>query len=149
MGLFDAFKRVKDSINKNVNPEYSKNKDFLEAAAALSASIAMADGSIEDSEREAVVTLLVSHPVLGKTYSEADIKATCNTMFGRAATNSGKLQLRREIDDIKNKGQEMAQDVMMIGLDVAMADGELEPEEEKVLATYAARLGVDLKALTG
>ncbi|WP_286202112.1 TerB family tellurite resistance protein [Ochrobactrum sp. SFR4] len=37
----------------------------------------------------------------------------------------------------------MAEDVYLIALDIANADGEVEPEEDAVLKKIAARLGVD------
>lgn len=37
----------------------------------------------------------------------------------------------------------MAEDAYLIALDIANADGDLEPAEEAVLKKLAARLGVD------
>jgi tellurite resistance protein len=148
MGLFDVFKKVKDAANQNLNPEYGKNKDFLEAACALSASVAYADGNCSDVERDAVVNILTNHPQLGKLYTRDDIKRTADTMFGRATTFTGRLALSREIDDIRGKSQSMAQDVYAVGLDVAMADGELADSEEKVLHAFASKLGVDVSAFS-
>jgi tellurite resistance protein TerB len=147
MGLFDGFKKLIGGVDRQINPKYSENKDFLEACCAAAASVAMADGSIDDSERDTVIDILSNHAVLGKVYSSTEIKTTADTMFRRAGTNSGKLSLAREVEDVKGKGAAMAQDVYMVALDVAMADGDLAPEEEKVLERLATRLGVDIKTL--
>jgi tellurite resistance protein len=65
--------------------------------------------------------------------------------FKLAKDASGRQQLARELDDIKTRpnGQQMADDVYLISLDIANADGELEDEEKKVLASLAKRLNVD------
>jgi len=147
MGLFDVFNNLRKSADKALNPEYAKNKDFLEAACALCASVAAADGNIEESERDATVTILTTHPKLGTLYSTQEIKSCAETMFSRAVTNMGRLSLQRELDDIKGKGQDMAQDVYMIALDVAGADGNVGEDEEKVLERFATRLGVDVRSL--
>ena len=58
---------------------------------------------------------------------------------------AGKLALKREIEEMKAKNAaddlEMA---LMIAMDVASADGEVEPEERKVLDDLAKRLGFNL-----
>ena len=58
---------------------------------------------------------------------------------------AGKLALKREIDEMKTKNPvdelEMA---FVIALDIAQADGEIEPEEKKVLDDLGRRLGFSL-----
>ena len=46
-----------------------------------------------------------------------------------------------------SKDAEMAEGVILAALDVAEADGEIGPEEQKVLDSLAKDLGVDLARL--
>ncbi len=141
--MFGALKKAFKAGAKEVQADYSQNKDYLEAVCASAALVAFADGELEDSERSKVVRTISQHPVLGKMYQPNVIESTVETMFKRAKDHSGRQQLARELDDIKGREGSMAEDVYLVALDVAHADGTLEPEEEAVLKKIAARLGVD------
>ncbi|WP_341989793.1 TerB family tellurite resistance protein [Azorhizobium sp. AG788] len=142
--MFGALKKAFKAGAKEVQADYSHNKDYLEAVCAAAALVANADGEIEDSERSKVERVLSSHPVLSKMYQQNIIAQTAETMFKRAKDASGRQALARELDDIKGRDDgKMAEDVYLIALDVANADGELEPQEDAVLKKIAARLGVD------
>lgn len=143
--VFGVLKRIAGSATREVKAEYGESKDFLEAVCATAALVAAADGEIEESERRKVVSLITNHATLGKLYKSSDIEATAETMFKRAKDASGRQQLARELDDIKERpnGGQMAEDVYLLALDIANADGEVEPEEDKVLKKIAGRLGVD------
>lgn len=142
--MFGALKKAFKAGAKEVQADYSQNKDYLEAVCAAAALVANADGEIEDAERSKVGRILQAHPVLGKMYQPNVIEQTVDTMFKRAKDASGRQSLARELDDIKGRdGGQMAEDVYLVALDVAHADGEVEPEEEAVLKKIASRLGVD------
>lgn len=143
--MFGAFKKAFGAAGKEIKAEYGQNKDFLEAVCAGCALVAAADGDIEESEKRKVVSIITNHAKLGKLYQQSVIEQTADMMFKRAKDVSGRNQLARELDDIKGRpdGAEMAEDVYLIALDIANADGELEPQEEAVLKKIAARLGVD------
>lgn len=138
-------KKVGGAAAKEVKAEYGENKDFLEAVCAASALVAAADGDIEESEKRKVLSIISNHAQLGKLYQQNVIEATADTMFKRAKDSSGRQQLARELDDIKSRpqGAQMAEDVYLIAVDIALADGEIEPAEKDVLAKIANRLGVD------
>lgn len=142
--VFGALKKAFKAGAKEVQADYSQNRDYLEAVCAASALVANADGEIEDSERSKVVRILTNHQTLGKIYQPAIIEQTTETMFKRAKDASGRQALARELDDIKGRDDgQMAEDVYLIALDVAYADGEMEQEEADVLKKIAGRLGVD------
>ncbi len=143
--MFGALKRAMGAGAREVKAEYGENKDFLEAVCAAAALVAAADGDIEESERRKVVSIVQNHPTLSKLYQSNIIEQTADTMFKRAKETSGRQLLARELDDIKSRpnGSQMAEDAYLIALDIANADGELEPAEEAVLKKLAARLGVD------
>ena len=147
--MFGAFKRmagaVAGSITREVKAEYGESKDFLEAVCAGAALVAYADGELEEAERKAIVALIQNNPTLGKIYQSAQIEQVAADMFRRAQSASGRQGLARELDDLKGRpnAAQMADDVYLICLDIANADGELEAEEEVVLKKLASRLGVD------
>lgn len=143
--MFGVLKKALGAGSREVAAAYGENKDFLEAVCAGVALVAAADGDIEENERQKAVRILANHQDLSKLYKQPDIEQTLETMFRRAREASGRQQLAREIDDIKSRpnGAKMAEDVYLVALDIAHADGELEPAEEAVLKKLAARLGVD------
>lgn len=143
--MFGLLKKAVKAGAKEVQADYSKNRDYLEAVCAACALVAFADGDIEDSERAKAVRILTGHQTLGKMYQQSEIEQVAEAMFKRAKDASGRQALARELDDIKGRegAAQMAEDVYLIALDIAHADGELEPEEEAILKKIAARLGVD------
>lgn len=145
--MFGALKKAFGAGAREVKANYSENKDYLEAVCAASALVAMADGELEDTERTKVISVVASHPSLGTMYDRNTIETTADAMFKRSKDASGRQSLARELDDIKGRanGVQMAEDVYLVAVDVANADGELEPEEKVVLEKIAARLGVDPK----
>jgi len=144
--MFGLLKKIAGSAAKEVKADYSGNKDYLEAVCAASALVAMADGSLEDSEKTKVINILGKHPTLGKMYDRNAIEKTADEMFSRSKDMSGRQSLARELDDIGQRpdGKQMGEDVYLIAVDVSMADGEQEPEEKVVLEKIAKRLGVDV-----
>lgn len=145
MRMFGALKKAFAAGATEVKAEYGQNKDFLEAVCAGVALVAAADGDIEDSERTKATRIITNHATLGKLYKQNDIEQCAEAMFRRAKDASGRAQLARELDDIKGRenGSQMAEDVYLVAVDIAAADGEVEPEEEAVLKKLANRLGVD------
>lgn len=143
--MFGALKKAFGAGAREVQANYSQNKDYLEAVCAASALVAMADGELEEVEKNKVIALLTNHSTLGKMYDRATVENTAETMFKRAKDASGRQSLARELDDIKGRpdGAQMAEDVYLIAVDVSAADGEVEPEEKVVLEKIASRLGVD------
>lgn len=144
--MFGALKRVFKAGAVEVSASYSQNKDFLEAVCAACALVANADGTIEESEKRKALSIITNHSALGKLYKQADIEACCETMFKRAKDASGRQQLARELDDIKGRpdGAQMADDVYLVALDIAQADGTVQDEEKVVLEKIAKRLSVDV-----
>lgn len=143
--MFKMFKKALGGAAREVSAEYGQNKDFLEAVCAAASLVAWADGDLEQSEKTKVVSLIQSHPTLGTLYMADQIEQCAQTMFTRGKDKSGRQLLARELDDLKGKpnGQQMAEDVYLLAVDISMADGEVEPQEEEVLKKLATRMGVD------
>lgn len=136
--------KLKNAFSGSV-AKVSGRTDFLEAVCAASALIAVADGEIEDSEVEATTKTILANKILSGAFDARTIENTADQMFNRAkAGRSGRLGLYKEVDDIASDA-ELAEIVFVTALDIAESDGQIEPEEQKVLDNLAQRLKVDAK----
>ncbi|WP_406736330.1 tellurite resistance TerB family protein [Thioclava sp. GXIMD4215] len=139
------FGKLKERLSGG-SKKLSGKTDLLEGICAISALVACADGEIEDSEVAGALDALQNHPTLADAFSGTQIEQALDKQLKRAnGSMTGKLALKREIEEMKSKNAsdelEMA---LMVGIDIAMADGELEPEEKIVLTDLAKRLGFNL-----
>lgn len=127
--------------------KFSGRTDFLEAVCAGAALVAAADGEIEDAEVTATVKAVKANKALATGFDPQTIDKTINTMLDRAGGGRvGRAGLRKEIAEVA-KDPEMAEAVVLTMLDVAEADGEVEPAEQKLLESIAKDLGIDLNRL--
>lgn len=141
------FGKLKERLSGG-SKKLSGKTDLLEGICAMAALVAMADGEIEDSEVEATLAALQAHATLGEAFSASEIERALDKQLSRAKGGmAGKLALKREIEEAKAKNAidelEMA---LMVAIDVAMADGEMEPQERIVLEDLAKRLGFNLSS---
>jgi tellurite resistance protein len=141
------FAKLKERMTGGVS-KMSGKLDLLEGIAAMSALVSCADGDIEDSEVEAVINSLAAHDTLSQAFTSSQMEAAVNKQFQRAKGGmAGKLGLKKEIDEAKSKNtSEEMEMALMIAIDVAMSDGEMEAPEKKVLDDLAKRLGFNLSA---
>jgi tellurite resistance protein len=140
-GLFSG-KKAKRDIGAAIN-KFSGRLDFLQAVAAAAALISAADGEIEDAEIRTTIKTMSAHPGLSTAFQLRDIETTADAMLKRAqAGRSGRLGLWKEIEDIAGDA-DMAEVVYVTALDVAEADGEIEPAEKAVLEKLASTLSVN------
>lgn len=141
----DMFGKLKEALSGGAK-KLSGRTDLLEGICAMIALTSCADGDIEDSEIEAGLSALQTHATLSAAFTGSQIEQALDKQMRRAKGGmAGKLGLKREIEEAKAKSStdelEMA---LMIAIDVAAADGEIEPAEKKVLADLAQRLGFNL-----
>lgn len=106
--------------------------------------VAYADGECEASEKAKIEQVLRNQPSLAAFTSE--INAISATIVGQLDTNFkiGRRAALREIEDVKHDTRE-AEDVLDVAVAIAEADGEVEPEERKVLEDIASALGLRLE----
>lgn len=121
-----------------------EKRDFMQALCAGAVLVAFADGDLEDSEVKALHDVIESQESL-KAFG-AEIGQTIDRYIGvmKAGKTLGKMQLMKEIDDVKGDESEKLQ-VFALMLDIAAADGEVEPAELKLLHEIAKKLGVNTK----
>ena len=135
------FAKLKASLT-GASQRIAGRTDALEAIAAAAALVAAADGEIEDEEVAQTVTALQSNATLSAAFTAAQIGAAVDKMLARAGGGrAGRMGLYKEIDDIATQ-PDVAETVLLVALDVADSDGEMEPAEKKVIDQIAQRLGM-------
>lgn len=137
------FGKLKNAFAGSVN-KYSGNKDFLEAVCAACALVAAADGELEDAEIAQTIKGIASNPALAGAFPTREIEQTADAMCKRAQGGRvGRAGLYKELEDIAND-KDKAETVLLTALDVADSDGQVEPEEKKVLEKIAQTFGLNL-----
>lgn len=134
----------KKAVGAKVEIKKVENRDLMEAIIGGCLLVSAADGEIEKEETEKLDKLIRSNPNLAHFGNE--ITATINRFTEQleAGFRVGRMNILREIDDIKNTPAE-AEEVFCNMLTVAEADGEIEPEEQKVLEEVGRRLGLRIE----
>jgi len=142
--MFGFLKKVKGAgaelAKKSVKAE---NKDLMEAMVCAAALIAYADGELEDEEVVKISQILDNSIALEAFGTEPAqfFDKQCQTLD--ASYRMGRLTVMKEIADVKGN-QEESEMVLIMAIEVAFADGEMEPEEEKELNAIAGKLGLKL-----
>ncbi|MBN3082693.1 tellurite resistance TerB family protein [Pectobacterium polaris] len=121
-----------------------ENRDLMEAIVGGCLLVAAADGEIEKKETDKLDQLLRSNPQLGHYGNEITQTISRFTEQLQAGFRVGRMNILREIDDIKNTLKD-AEEVFVNMLTIAEADGEIEPEEQKVLEEVGRRLGLRIE----
>ncbi|MDY4317432.1 MULTISPECIES: TerB family tellurite resistance protein [Pectobacterium] len=121
-----------------------ENRDLMEAIVGGCLLVAAADGEIEKEETGKLDLLLRSNPQLGHYGNEITQTISRFTEQLQAGFRVGRMNILREIDDIKNTPKD-AEEVFVNMLTIAEADGEIEPEEQKVLEEVGRRLGLRIE----
>ncbi|EEU0929061.1 tellurite resistance protein [Escherichia coli] len=121
-----------------------EKRDLAQAVINAAYLVAYADGECEASEKAKIEQVLRNQPALSAFTSE--INAISATIIGQLDTNfkTGRRAALREIEDVKHDTRE-AEDVLDVAVAIAEADGEIEPEERKVLEEIAGVLGLRLE----
>lgn len=140
--VFGLGKRLLGAVTREVQADYTGNKDFLEAVCAASAFVAASEGGVDDQERRAATDNICANKTIGKCYPRGTVEDTFRKMVERTTSRSGRQELLRELDDMANQPQQLRDDVYCIALDVADAGGISDAEQSR-LETIAQRLRVD------
>lgn len=122
-----------------------ENDALMQATVGLAVLTMWADGTAEDSERDRVAKVLANTPELKgfgpqvqSCFNEFD------TMCQEAGFMMAKVQIMRKISAVKGDRAEM-ENVLVTGLTIALADGELEDAELAVLRPIASAFGLRLE----
>lgn len=140
MGFFSKLIGNKASDAKSAMKKV-ENRDLMEAIVGGCLLIAAADGEIEPSEVEKIDQLIRSNESLAHFGAEITTVLTRFTEQLKAGFLVGRVKIMREIGDIKNNPRD-AEEVFVNMIVVAQADGQIEPEETKVLVEVGRVLGL-------
>jgi tellurite resistance protein TerB len=115
-----------------------KNKEFLNAAMAGAALIALADGEISSSEKQKMVKFIESHEALS-IFSTADVIKAFQEFVTQIEFDKdiGDAKAYEALRKLKNN-EEASRLVLRMIISIAAADGDFDADE-KVMAVNIAR----------
>lgn len=142
--VWGIFKKKAKVAARNV-AKFEK-KDLMEATVGIAILVMYADGDASDVERSKIQKILDNTPALQNFSSEVQATyARFDSVMRDVGMMAGRVQIMREIGQCQGDKHEM-EDVLVTGLTVALADGEMDEKEEKVLKDVAALFGLRLEA---
>lgn len=120
-----------------------KNKDFLNAAMAGSALVAMADGSVSSEEKQKMIKFIEGHAALSIFTTSDVIKAFQDFV--------GQLEFDKDIGEAKayqalgkmRSNVEAARLLIRMIIAIAASDGNFDSAEKKVAIKIAKELGLN------
>lgn len=120
-----------------------KNKDFLQAAMAGSALIALADGSITSEEKQKMVRFIESHDALS-VFSTGDVIKAFQDFVAQLEFDRdiGEAKAYAALGKMKGNAQAGRLLVRMI-IAIASADGNFDASEKRVAVKIARELALD------
>lgn len=122
----------------------AEHTSLAKAVVAAGVYVAAADGNIAEDEIETLKGIIANKESLKVFQPESSQWVDDNALLISRSAYTGKLELLRQIAAVKSDKAE-AENVLMVTLDVAFADGEMSDKEkaavEKVAETLGLRLG--------
>ncbi|MGZ8189070.1 MAG: tellurite resistance TerB family protein [Methylosarcina sp.] len=119
-----------------------KNKDFLQAAMAGSALIAMADGSISSEEKQKMIKFIESNDSLS-IFSTGDVIKAFQDYVSQLEFDKdiGEAKAYQALGRMKSNA-EAARLLMRMIIAIASADGIIDVNERKIAVKIAVELGL-------
>ena len=120
-----------------------KNKDFLNAAMAGSALIAMADGSISSEEKQKKIKFIESNDALS-IFTTSDVIKAFQDFVGQLEFDKdiGEAKAYQAIGKMKSNSEASRLLVRMI-IAIASSDGLFDNDEKKIAIKIAKELAID------
>lgn len=119
-----------------------KNKDFLNAAMAGSALIAMADGSITGEEKQKMIKFIESNEALS-VFTTSDVIKSFQDFVGQLEFDKdiGEAKAYQALGKMKSNN-DAARLLMRMIIAIASSDGNFDLAEKKIAIRIANELGV-------
>jgi tellurite resistance protein len=135
-----VFGLLKDRA-KAAATKFLKDPNFLEGLCAVAAYVGSASGGFSDKEESDALNRIKNNPlIVSGGFHSRDIEKIMDRMADHAnGGRSGRAQLLREIEEC-NKNPDLAEAVLLMGLDVA-DDGGIDDTEKNALRKIAEVLG--------
>lgn len=120
-----------------------KNKEFLEAAMAGSALIAMADGTISSEEKQKMIRFIENHDALS-IFTTSDVIKAFQDFVGQIEFDKdiGEAKAFLAIGKMKSNNEAGRLLVRMI-IAIASSDGNFDAQEQEVAAKVAKELALN------
>lgn len=120
-----------------------KNKDFLHAAMAGSALIAMADGSVSAEEKQKMVKFIEGHDALS-VFTTSDVIKAFQDYIGQLEFDKdiGEAKAYQALGKMKSNAEAARLLIRMI-IAIAASDGNFDASEKVVAAKIAQELGLN------
>lgn len=121
-----------------------EKRDLMQAIVGGMLLVSAADGEISKAEAAQIDAQIRANPSM--KHFGPEITETINRFTEALEANFrvGRLQIMREIEDIKNNPAD-AEEVFVNVLGIAEGDGEIDPKEMKVLVELGQALNQRLK----
>jgi tellurite resistance protein TerB len=120
-----------------------KNKDFLNAAMAGSALIAMADGSISSTEKQKMIKFIESNDALS-IFTTSDVIKAFQDFVSQLEFDKeiGEAKAYQAIGKMKSNSEASRLLVRMI-IAIASSDGNFDQDEKKIAVKIAKELSIN------
>ena len=120
-----------------------KNKDFLNAAMAGSALVAMADGDVSEEEKQKMIKFIESNDALS-VFTTSDVIAAFQEFVGQLQKDKdiGEAKAYQALGKMKSNVDASRLLVRMI-IAVAAADGDFDDNEKRVASKIAKELNLN------
>jgi tellurite resistance protein TerB len=141
MGFFDDLKNKANELKNDVLK--FKNKDFLNAAMAGSALIAMADGSISAEEKQKMIKFIEHNESLS-VFTTSDVIKAFQDFVGQIEFDKdiGESKAYQALAKMKSNNEAARLLIRMI-ISIAASDGNFDKDEKKIAVKIAQELGLN------
>lgn len=120
-----------------------KNKDFLNAAMAGSALIALADGKISSEEKQKMIKFIENHDALS-IFTTSDVIKAFQDYVGQLEFDQdiGEAKAYQALGKMKSNN-EASRLLMRMIIGIASSDGNFDNDEKKIAVKIAKELGLN------
>lgn len=151
MGFFDTLRQKASETMSTLKTKTAqfKNATFRDATMGICALVATADGNVDDSEKQAIGSLITSLEAL-KVFPPADLIAKFNEYCEAINKDKvfGPITVSAVVAKIKGKG-EQPDVALQVALAIANADGNFDDKEKARVKEICRTLGLDAASYVG
>lgn len=120
-----------------------ENRDLMEAIVAASVLVAYADGECGAKEMKTLEGIIASNDSLKHFGSEIGKTIDKYSTMYESGARLANMKLMREIADV-DADEQQKEEVFIIAIEIADADGSIEAEERAVLEKIGKTLGLSV-----
>lgn len=145
MGLQDLMANLKEKANELKTEALKfKNKNFLQAAMAGSALLALADGEISSEEKRKMITFIENYEPLS-VFKTTDIISAFGDYVSQLEFDNdlGEAKAFEAIGKMKDNNQ-ASRLIMRLVIAIGAADGDFDNDEKAMARRIAVELGLNV-----